>query len=124
MSGANTSLSWLFFSFKGRIARQSYALSILFLLLPQIVVVLQLVRNDGNEGALALWFVVLVVVVVLTFWSTLALVIKRLHDLGVTGWLSLLILLPTVNWIFILALAVIPSKDEENEYGPPPFSSD
>lgn len=116
------SLSWLFFGFKGRIARQSYALSVFFLILPQIVIVLQMVKNHENESALVFWFLALVGVALCTFWSLLALAVKRLHDFSVTGWLAMLILFPTINWIFLLALAFIPSKQEVNEFGPPPFA--
>ena len=122
MSNEAPSLAWLFFSFKGRIARQSYALSIFFLLLPQMVAILQLVRNEGNQGALALWMLVLMGVVLCSFWSILAIVVKRLHDLGATGWLALLVFFPTINWIFMLILAVIPSSQQVNQYGPPPFA--
>ncbi|MEM9331303.1 MAG: DUF805 domain-containing protein [Pseudomonadota bacterium] len=122
MPNDTPSLAWLFFSFKGRIARQSYALSIFFLVLPQIIVVLQIVRNEGNDGALALWVLALLGVVVASFWSILAIVVKRLHDLGVTGWLALLVFFPTINWIFMLVLAVIPSNQQVNQYGPPPFA--
>ncbi|MEM9279564.1 MAG: DUF805 domain-containing protein [Pseudomonadota bacterium] len=121
MSDATPTLSWLFFSLKGRIARQSYALSILFLIFPQVFVVLQLVRNEENQSGLAFWFLVLLGVVLLTLWSVMALAVKRLHDLGMTGWLSVLILVPTLNWIFLVALALFPSTQETNEYGPPPF---
>ncbi|MEM7068387.1 MAG: DUF805 domain-containing protein [Pseudomonadota bacterium] len=119
------SLKWLFFSLQGRIARQSYILSFLFLLLPQIGLVLQIVRADqnGDEGGLAFWFVMLAVVALVTLWSSIALVVKRLHDLGVTGWLALILFFPTINWIFAIALMVIPSKQEVNEHGPPPFAN-
>ena len=122
MNNTSPSLSWLFFSFKGRIARQSYALSIFFLILPQIIVVLQMVNNHNNENALVVWFLVFVSVAFCTLWSLLALAVKRLHDLSVTGWLALLVFFPTINWIFLLALAFIPSKQEVNEFGPPPFA--
>ena len=121
MSDDTPSLSWLFFSLKGRIARKSYILSVLFLLLPQIVVVVQMVQNSTNEAALVFWFLSWVVIGIATLWSLIALAVKRLHDLSVTGWLALIIVFPTINWIFLVALAFIPSKQETNEWGPPPF---
>ena len=96
--------------------------SVFFLLLPQFIVILQLVRQEDDSGGLVFWFLVLVGVLLCTVWSLFALAVKRLHDLGVTGWLSLLILFPTINWIFLLALAVLPTKQEVNEHGPPPFA--
>ncbi len=124
MSDNVPTLRWLFFSFQGRIARKSYLMSVLFLLLPQIIVVLQMVQNADNDAALAFWFLVWIAINVATLWSLLALAVKRLHDLSVTGWLALILFVPTVNWIFLLALAFIPSKQETNQWGPPPFPVD
>ncbi|MGI9351206.1 MAG: DUF805 domain-containing protein, partial [Rhizobiaceae bacterium] len=121
MNSAAPTLPWLFFSLRGRIARKSYLFSVFFLLLPQLIVILQLVRQEDDSGGLAFWFLVLVGVILCTLWSLAALAVKRLHDLGVTGWLALLILFPTINWIFLLALAVLPTVQETNEHGPPPF---
>lgn len=121
MSETAPTLTWLFFGFRGRIARKSYILSVLFLLLPQFIMLGQMVQNSQNSTALVFWFLVWITTVVATLWSLFALAVKRLHDLGVTGWLALIILFPTINWIFLLALAFVPSKQETNEWGPPPF---
>lgn len=44
--------------------------------------------------------------------------IRRLHDRNHTGWLSLLILIPLVNLIFILYLIFAKGDDRPNQYGP------
>lgn len=46
--------------------------------------------------------------------------VQRLHDLGWSGWLWLLNLVPVVNSVFPLLMAVIPGNREANRYGPPP----
>jgi uncharacterized membrane protein YhaH (DUF805 family) len=48
------------------------------------------------------------------------LTIQRAHDFNTTGWLSILVLVPLVNFIFWF----IPGTDGENDYGPktPPNS--
>ena len=123
-TGHPLSLKWLFFSFEGRIARRSFALSILFLVFPQIFLVLQMVRYEDNEGMLALLGMALIVIWVGVLWSVMALSAKRLHDLGVTGWLSLIAFFPAVSWLFFLALMILPSSPNANEYGAPPFPID
>lgn len=117
------SLSWLFFSFSGRIARRSFILGAGFLLLPQLVCILQLVRADktGADGALVFWFLCFVLAVLVALWSILALFIKRLHDLNLPGALALLALFSGINILFFLYLAFAPSKPETNAHGPPPF---
>ncbi len=46
--------------------------------------------------------------------------IQRLHDLGNSGWLSLLIFVPLANFLFFLYLLFARGEDGENGYGPPP----
>ncbi|OTG69419.1 DUF805 domain-containing protein [Acinetobacter sp. ANC 4470] len=45
--------------------------------------------------------------------------IRRLHDRNHTGWLSLLILVPAVNIIFMLYLIFAKGDDRTNQYGAP-----
>ena len=124
MAAQPPSLKWLFFGFKGRIARQSYALAMLFLILPQFIIVYQVALNEGNEGTSSFWALMLMAVGFLALWSTIALTVKRLHDLNVTAWLAILAFIPTISWIFVVILMFIPSKPVENEHGPPPFRMD
>ena len=90
MDRETLSLKWLFFSLEGRIARKSFILSAVFLVLPQIIVLGQMINasQSGNEGALAFWFLAWCGVVLATLWTLIALTVKRLHDLDVTGWLG------------------------------------
>lgn len=46
--------------------------------------------------------------------------IKRFHDANVTGWASLLLLIPLVSYVVTLALLFIPGTKGDNKYGPPP----
>ena len=55
-------------------------------------------------------------------WIELALVIKRCQDIGVTGFLALLIFVPFVNVIAVFAFGFIPGKPGANRYGPLPNS--
>jgi len=53
-------------------------------------------------------------------WSALAVIgfmltIQRCHDLDRSGWLSLLVLVPLVNLMFL----IIPGTDGPNRFGPP-----
>lgn len=53
-------------------------------------------------------------------WVSVQIGVQRLHDLGWSGWLYLLNLVPLVNSIFPLLLLVLPGNTGANQYGPPP----
>ena len=45
---------------------------------------------------------------------------RRLHDIGKSGWLQLLGLIPIVGWILLIYWTVQPGEPGSNQYGPPP----
>lgn len=50
------------------------------------------------------------------FLPSTAVVVRRLHDIGRSGWWALLVLLPLVGVIAILVMMAFPSQGD-NEYG-------
>lgn len=44
----------------------------------------------------------------------------RLHDRNLTGWLAVLWIVPLVNFVFWIVLAVLPGDEGDNDYGAPP----
>lgn len=46
--------------------------------------------------------------------------VQRLHDIGWTGWLLLVTLVPIVGGVFSLLMFIIPGSTEANRFGPPP----
>jgi uncharacterized membrane protein YhaH (DUF805 family) len=50
----------------------------------------------------------------------LAVSVRRLHDIGKSGWMILLNLIPLIGTIWILVLMIRDSTPGENEYGPNP----
>ena len=53
------------------------------------------------------------------FIPSIAVGIRRLHDIGKSGWWYLLILLPLVNLVLIYFF-ILDSQPGENQYGPNP----
>jgi uncharacterized membrane protein YhaH (DUF805 family) len=49
----------------------------------------------------------------------LALLFRRLHDTGLSGWWWLVGLIPLVGWLVIIYLAAQPGNPGTNSYGPP-----
>jgi uncharacterized membrane protein YhaH (DUF805 family) len=60
---------------------------------------------------------VLPILLVLAYIS-ICMIIKRLHDLGLRGWWSLLLLVPLLNLLFLLYVFVWPGKGD-NSFGAP-----
>ena len=54
------------------------------------------------------------------FLPALAVAMRRLHDIGKSGWWLLLILLPLIGWIWLIVLFATDSNLGENKYGQNP----
>ena len=63
---------------------------------------------------------VYVIVGLLHFLPSLSVVVRRLHDVGKTGWFYLIILIPFVGAIWMLVLLVSNGDVGENKYGADP----
>ena len=55
-----------------------------------------------------------------TFIPSLAVSVRRLHDIGKSGLYYLLVLIPIVGFILMLVWFCTPSEEGENAYGPDP----
>ncbi len=59
-------------------------------------------------------------------WSVAALIpslavwVRRLHDLGKSGWNFLLVLIPLVGFILLIGWAATDGQEGTNQYGPDP----
>ena len=97
------------FSAAGRIGRARYiAYGTGFYILFGILAMLSgFLGAIGGVLMIVLWIALMVVAFMLT--------IQRCHDFNVTGWLSLLILVPLANLVFLF----IPGTDGPNRFGAP-----
>lgn len=116
-----TNLLSKFFSFNGRISRSEYWVRYVCLYIIFIVYSISAyfgwkyaVGKDVFLGAMLLILPLLFIVVVMQF----SLTIRRLHDFGQTGWLSLLLFAPYIQTLVTLVIGVIPPETKDNKYGP------
>ncbi|WP_421854395.1 DUF805 domain-containing protein [Oricola sp.] len=116
-------VQWVLFGFRGRIGRKSYLLAALFMILVQAVVLTQIIATEGTSTS-ALWGLAMLVVLLLSAWASLAMAVKRLHDIGLPGPLAICLLIPAISLFAFLFLAVMPPSKETNQHGPPPFPRD
>ena len=54
------------------------------------------------------------------FLPSLAVAVRRLHDIGKSGWWYLIVFIPFIGWIWLLILFCTPSDPNTNEYGTNP----
>lgn len=120
-------LLWLFFSFRGRIARLSYFLAALFQITLLTLMVYQSVQGSlkvdagGPDSQLVFGGFLSMIVIPFVLWSGLALTVKRLNDLNHPWALVFLYFFPGINYLFVLYTMLRPSYPETNRHGPPPF---
>jgi uncharacterized membrane protein YhaH (DUF805 family) len=72
----------------------------------------------GNQIAILIYISILLLLLILV--SNFGLKIRRLHDIGMSGWYYLLGLLPIIGYIITLVVALWPST-KANEFGPGPW---
>lgn len=100
------------FSFKGRIKRLEYNLSLLiFIFGAGLIGMLDIAITSGGGGSVvAVMFIFLIPL----YWFLFAQLNKRIHDIGENGW-SLFI--PFINILIMLYLLFAPTQKEDNEFG-------
>jgi uncharacterized membrane protein YhaH (DUF805 family) len=106
--------------FSGRARRSEYWFFTLFNVLITLVLALlgaNLVRLLGlnSNGSLGLAYLYLLVALL----PTVAVSVRRLHDIGLSGWWYLLVFVP-FGGLVLTVLAIVDSQAGENRFGPNP----
>lgn len=102
--------------FSGRATRQEYWMFVLINFL--IAFAIGFVEGlAGSTGVLSLLYALAV------FIPSLAVLVRRLHDSGKSGWWVLIAFVPLLGAVVLLIFAVLPSDSAENEFGPHPALS-
>lgn len=100
-------------TFTGRARRTEYWMFTLFNII--IIAVLTFVDSMlGIPGVLSGLYSLAV------FLPGLAVVVRRLHDTGKSGWWILIALVPLIGFIVLLFFMVLDSQPGENQHGPNP----
>ena len=105
-----------YFNFKDRSTRSAYWYFTLFLFIASLLtatadVLLVQPEHLGPIGG---------IFTLATIIPSLSLSVRRLHDIGRTGWWLLLALIPIIGWIVLIVWACQPTDPQTNAYGPPP----
>lgn len=101
-----------FAQFEGRSRRKEYWMFLLFNLI--FAVVLAAIGYVINSTILSNIYALIVLV------PSLALTVRRLHDVGKSGWFLFIALIPLVGAIWLIVLYCTNGQPGENKYGPNP----
>ena len=110
-------------NFSGRARRKEYWMFVLV----QTIVMIGLMILDNVLGldfelqgiSLGYGYLYLIGIIV-HFIPSFAVVVRRLHDVGKSGWFYLLVLIPFIGWFWLLILYCIEGQKEDNKWGPDP----
>lgn len=99
--------------FSGRATRQEYWMFVLVNFLIAFAIAF-IEGMAGSTGVLSMVYALAV------FIPSLAVLVRRLHDTGKSGWWVLIAFIPLAGAIVLLIFAVLPSDSNENQFGPYP----
>jgi uncharacterized membrane protein YhaH (DUF805 family) len=119
MGSSGTSyFKWFYFSVRGRVGRQAFWLFMVlpFFLIGIVLGFLILSLHIPFRMVLVLLFTLLPVLV----WVGIAVSVKRLHDIGLSGWWVILCFIPFLHYFAVPVLGVIRGKVGANVYGEDP----
>jgi uncharacterized membrane protein YhaH (DUF805 family) len=105
--------------FSGRARRTEYWMFILFnLIFAVVALALDGILGMANEGSgFGLFYGLFSLAIIVPTWSV---TVRRLHDVGKSGWWIFISLIPIIGGIWLFILTVSDSQPGDNQYGPHP----
>jgi uncharacterized membrane protein YhaH (DUF805 family) len=104
-----------YFDFSGRARRKEYWLFTLF----SFIISCTLSIFDIVFGT-HIFSIIGSIYYLLVFIPSLAVMLRRLHDSGYSGWYFFLLFLPIIGWIWLLVLLCLESQPKLNKWGENP----
>ena len=108
--------------FNGRARRKEYWMFTLFyiLLVLACAFALALLVATGPYSLTILVAIIFITVILAHVVPSIALSVRRLHDVGQSGWFLLLAFIPYIGNLIIFVFSVIEGNKGTNKYGPDP----
>ena len=103
-----------YINFNGRSRRSEYWWFVLFNLIIQIIIII--LANLITKNLMFLSYIYSLII----FLPGLGLVIRRLHDIGKSGWYIFIAFIPIVGVFILLYFFCLDSENQSNEYGESP----
>ena len=104
--------------FNGRSRRKEYWMFVLFNLIISIVLAsTERVLGIGSEYGTGFLSAIYSLGILI---PSIAVGVRRLHDIGKSGWWLLIALIPVIGWIWLIVLLATDGLPGSNEYGTNP----
>ena len=117
------SIKDMFFSYRGRLNRKPFILrGLLLSVLSSVMSTVMTEMTEASSTVMHLLALLPLILMVVLSVGTFMLIIRRWHDLGKSGWLSLLMLIPLLNLLVLIFLWVKKGTDGPNAYGDDPLA--
>ena len=107
-------------NFSGRARRSEYWYFTLFIFLVSAVLSGLNAAVFGTDAQMTIFTVIQSLFSLATLIPSIAVTVRRLHDIGKSGWFYFLILIPVVGSIILLVWECKDSEPGTNVYGPNP----
>ncbi len=112
-------------NFRTRARRKEFWGFILFVylgiaVLAAIGVGLDLVAGNMDDEEPVATIIIVIVAWLAVILPSISIMVRRQHDIGLSGWFYLLILVPYIGGLILFVFALIPSQKHENKWGPIP----
>ncbi|MEY0813886.1 DUF805 domain-containing protein, partial [Klebsiella pneumoniae] len=89
--------------FNGRSRRKEYWIFTLILI--GMFIITLIIDNTVIGAPVLTWLLAIVTLV-----PSLALIVRRLHDINQSGWFAIISFIPMVNWVFIIVIGCIETQ--------------
>ena len=109
--------------FSGRARRKEYWMFVLFnLIFSSVAMILSVLFSLGviGSGGGPSWIYIYLLYSLAVLIPSLAVIIRRLHDIGKSGWWIFIFLIPLAGEIWLIVLLATDSQPGENQYGTNP----
>jgi len=117
------SIKDMFFSYRGRLNRKPFILrGLLLSVLSSVMSTVMTEMTEASSTVMHLLALLPLILMVVLSVCTFMLIIRRWHDLGKSGWFSLLMLIPLLNFLVLIFLWVKKGTDGPNAYGDDPLA--
>ena len=97
-------------NFNGRASRQEYWMFTLFNIIFAVVAMVV-------DGVLGLGFIIYMLYMLAVLIPGIAVFVRRMHDIGKSGWWFFISLIPLIGGIWLLVLLATDGSSEDNNYG-------
>ena len=102
-------------NFSGRASRAEYWYFMLFYGIFNVVG--EMVTQTSQDPAIVIIFLIILLGLLI---PTISIGVRRLHDIGKSGWFWFFIFIPCVGGLILLIWAIEDSQPGDNQYGPNP----